>query len=752
MLGKWKSFKPPLEVAVIVLLGLTPLLWFKEGLPINGADLEFPMRPVDNFFRRIYVWDDRRCAGWDQSAEYVPHLFPLYLASAFLARLGVSVMDIERLWFVFIFALPGLSMYYLVSSLVEPYGRREAALTSAILYMFNAYVLIFWHDGNQVLLFAYGMWPILLTLWMRGIEVRSRLGQLKTALLVALASLIMAPSASNLPAVIVTAIPFGLFVPYHLLGSEKRGRELIRILPFLLLTLVAWLLVNFWWIAPTLASAQRAGRPIFAEFHFSEQANFLEFLRLLGFWGWYSGHKGTPYFPFAGNYALDPTLVLATLLVPIIAVLGIVLGHGRERRTLFFAFLAVSGVFLAKSAHRPAGEVYTWLFHNFPGFWIFRNPYKRFLCLAVLGYAFLGGIAVRDLYRRFPHQRRRATVMGMILLVSVAAFVPSYPLLTGEVVEGQVGISVPAYYDELNSWLDQVHDDHRVFWFPTVEFPYVKHTWGYEGSDIRPHLISVPQVRGIRRATVLVPLYKHISELTKKGTTISYIGRIIGLLSAKYILVDGSVDWAYYNLDPPEYCEKVLGAQEGTDLVGEIGEILIFRNEWASPLVFAADGAFYVDGGVESIDSIVSSPEFESNVAIFLSDQLSPEERVTAQTIVGLVNSSEAPEISFEKVNPTRYEVSVSASAPFLLVCGEDFDRGWKAYVDGREAGQHLMVNGYANGWLLETTGEYEVTIEYEPQGLFDLAVNVSTVSVVAIMALLLFSRRFRQSAVTQIR
>lgn len=743
MLDKRESFKPLLEVVIVVLLGLTPLLWFKEGLPINGADLEFPVRPVDNFRRRKYVWDDRRCAGWDQSAEYVPHLFPYYLVSEFLARLGVSVVDIERLWFVFIFALPGLSMYYLVSSLVEPYGRREAALASAILYMFNAYVLIFWHDGNQVLLFAYGMWPILLTLWIRGIEERSRLGQLKTALLVALASLIMAPSASNLPAVIVTAVPFGLFVPYHLLGSEKRGRELIRTLPFLFLTLVAWSLVNFWWIAPTLASAQRAGQPIFAEFHFSEQGNFLEFLRLLGFWGWYSGHKGTPYFPFAGNYALDPTLILATLLLPIIAVLGMVLGHGKERRMLFFTLLAVFGVFFAKSAHRPAGEVYTWLYHNFPGFWIFRNPYKRFLCLAVLGYAFLGGIAVRELYRRFPQRRGRATVMALVLLVAAAAFVPSYPLLTGEVVEGQVGISVPAYYDELNSWLkDQVHD-HRVFWFPMVDFPYVKHTWGYKGSDIRPHLISVPQVRGIRRATVLAPLYTHTSELTKRGTTISYIGRIIGLLSAKYILVDRSVDWAYYDLDPPEYCVRVLGAQDGTDLVGEVGEVLIFRNEWASPLVFAAERAFYVDGGVESIDSIVSSPEFGSNVAIFISEQLSPGERVTAQTTVGLVGSSEAPEVSFVKVNPTRYEVSVRTSAPFVLVCGEDFDRGWKAHVDGREASQHLMVNGYANGWLLETTGEYKVTIEYEPQRLFELATNVSTVSVVAIIALLLFFRRF---------
>lgn len=87
------------------------------------------------------------------------------------------------------------------------------------------------------------------------------------------------------------------------------------------------------------------------------------------------------------------------------------------------------------------------------------------------------------------------------------------------------------------------------------------------------------------------------------------------------------------------------------------------------------------------------------------------------------------PLISFKKVNPVKYQITVkNAQSPFFLIFSETFDKGWKIYSDGKsiEEKNHFLVNGYANAWYLEKTGDQEFTIEYWPQRLFYLGLAVS--------------------------
>jgi hypothetical protein len=179
------------------------------------------------------------------------------------------------------------------------------------------------------------------------------------------------------------------------------------------------------------------------------------------------------------------------------------------------------------------------------------------------------------------------------------------------------------------------------------------------------------------------------------------------------------------------------------------------------------------------------------------------------------VESLQSPRIGFKKINPTRYIVEVmDAKRPFTLVFSESFHKGWKAYirqsavssrqsaVDGdqsavesrqskvggrksavrtedyqlstidepwsalwsawKDRGQrievkdHFVVNGYANGWIVDPSAgisrqgpangrqseelsavdsdqsavggrqSFEMVLEYKPQRLFEIGLMIS--------------------------
>ncbi len=125
------------------------------------------------------------------------------------------------------------------------------------------------------------------------------------------------------------------------------------------------------------------------------------------------------------------------------------------------------------------------------------------------------------------------------------------------------------------------------------------------------------------------------------------------------------------------------------------------------------------------------------------------------------------------KVNPTLYRVKVNKTShePEMLVLSELFDSRWRATIGNsndwnnatlvenwrnqskeykkadlanvRLTGQtgindvdHYLVNAYANGWLLDKPGTYDLTLEFFPQRIYDLGKTVS----IATGILLIFS------------
>jgi hypothetical protein len=94
--------------------------------------------------------------------------------------------------------------------------------------------------------------------------------------------------------------------------------------------------------------------------------------------------------------------------------------------------------------------------------------------------------------------------------------------------------------------------------------------------------------------------------------------------------------------------------------------------------------------------------------------------------------------VSFTKINPTKYiaHISRASNTPFLLILKEQYDLGWTVSVGNSG---HFKVDTFANGWLIDKKGSYDVEIYYQPQNYLYVGLVITAVSVLSAAGALIF-------------
>ncbi len=97
----------------------------------------------------------------------------------------------------------------------------------------------------------------------------------------------------------------------------------------------------------------------------------------------------------------------------------------------------------------------------------------------------------------------------------------------------------------------------------------------------------------------------------------------------------------------------------------------------------------------------------------------------------------------------TSFTATLAPSAdPLWLQLNQSRNDGWTATVDGRDLGPPVLVDGYANGWLLPpSTAERSVELRWTPQSGVRWALIVSVAAAVVMLGILLATRRHRPPA-----
>jgi arabinofuranan 3-O-arabinosyltransferase len=102
------------------------------------------------------------------------------------------------------------------------------------------------------------------------------------------------------------------------------------------------------------------------------------------------------------------------------------------------------------------------------------------------------------------------------------------------------------------------------------------------------------------------------------------------------------------------------------------------------------------------------------------------------------------PGTTVDSVTDTKIRLTVdAAAASSWLVLQQSWNAGWHATSDGADLGTPVLINGYANGWLLPASATSRaITLEWTPQHTMNLALMLSLVAGLAVIGILVRTRR----------
>jgi arabinofuranan 3-O-arabinosyltransferase len=103
-----------------------------------------------------------------------------------------------------------------------------------------------------------------------------------------------------------------------------------------------------------------------------------------------------------------------------------------------------------------------------------------------------------------------------------------------------------------------------------------------------------------------------------------------------------------------------------------------------------------------------------------------------------------APSVTVDEDSPTSLELTVAPSdAPTWLILAQSWNAGWAARADGDDLGEPILIDGYANGWLLPASAQStRVTLDWEPQRTVTASLWISLVAGLLVLALAVLAPR----------
>ena len=158
----------------------------------------------------------------------------------------------------------------------------------------------------------------------------------------------------------------------------------------------------------------------------------------------------------------------------------------------------------------------------------------------------------------------------------------------------------------------------------------------------------------------------------------------------------------------------------GILFVKKFGNSSIYENSKTVPLTYASDVENIGNVSTSIIFNVIENDSFniqnDSVYSAYINGFYNDSNTINATPIANFVK----PNITFVENTPTKVTVHVSnATTPYYLVFRETYDPHWAAfYSNGTEVNprDHIAVNGLANAWYMNKTGNYTITLYYTLQ------------------------------------
>jgi hypothetical protein len=557
-----------LFVLIVFLCSYLIVLLNFQGLYFAGGDQSNYTNPAALLDDVVTSWD--RNNNYIMGGKTVSMHFIMPLALFYRAFDFINILNVQYLYFSLVFSGIFLSAYFYFYKFL--FKKAFPSLLSSALYLFNLFFFVSYVNFNIHLSFI--LFPLFLILCHYIYERQ----YIQIALVTVVISFLFPAAFINPPAIL--PLVFCAFLYYVYLGLFQRGFGYsIKVFKASIFGAALLLFLNIWWfysfVSEMLSSRVTSSLGTIT-FHLFRTTSLFDAFRFLGGWAYNPADLSFDVGRYDALY-YNPLFIILSY-IPILAAYFVVLFKKKDRNVIFFFALSLFGMFLAKGELPPFGALYNWIFRHVPGFFMFREPYTKFMTIHVLGIAALLGFFAGDIKQVIEDRVYRF----LKILVIVSIVITTIPFIVGGFIpmrdyKSQCRsylIEPPDYIRQYKSLTEQNNLDYRVLITPQVTTSFLwEHganisNMSLKGFSTKP-LITY-RVDYLTKGSVgyIDPLYQTL----KRGD--SNFLTLLGILNVGEIYQQNDADWRYIGnikvLMPPSRAEEMLNSF-GLEKTGSLG-------------------------------------------------------------------------------------------------------------------------------------------------------------------------------------
>lgn len=602
-----------------------------------------------------------------------------FLLNGILGSLGYLGLEgdlVSKAFCLSALVISGISSFFLCREMDCSY---RAAFVGGFFYsfspvMFNQFVI-----GHFTYLFSYSIAPFVLALFSRYTKVNFKFSK---AILI---GLLFAISWTQLQ---FSVMLFGVLFLYCLLGRSWKSIS-VKLKTLSIATLIAigshspWIITSVFSPLPSSSVAAAFSRGDLV--HMS--GSILDVIRLQAF-------------PVGGSFRefFPGPLTLLSFIFPLLAFLAICF-RPRDKTTLYFSLLAVIGLFFGQGVNPPLGFIVEWLFVNVKYMAIFREIY-HFAFIPALAYSVLIAIST-DTLRKMAMKlmnkmlTTKAFLHVLTVRVSLKIFKPDFiimfiiilflslsvwPIFTGD-FNGQLQVyNLNENHHDLYNFLESLNETNPVFYLPATSASFTNYsiyTYPLRDTQRDPMMAFSPVPYFDGDGDIKYSRFSAFLDRTVALRKTKYFGQLLGSAGGKYLISREDVRSRYFYPDPWNQ-STVLEGLSNVELSKSFGNICVFSNSYAQPLVYTPESLAFAAGDLSILWylSYLSDFKKEQLPTLLFTADLSDGDMQTLEPLVDTIILSDGDYLEYVFAHiSSLYKISPTPYSNFRLR-----QEGWTAY------------------------------------------------------------------------
>lgn len=691
---------------------------------------------------------------WDENISYVlgGENFSAHLVMPFVLFFKLfsflPIIIVEYAYFTAVIASIFLASFYFFYTC--HFKKTAPALFASLLYLFNPFFFVSYPNYNIHLSF------IVLPLFAIFCHQIVKNNIHKAIILMLLISLTIPSIFTNLPAVL--PVFFAVFIYFFYLLLESRKSINFKKIFYSLITFTAiFLLLNIWWIYSYIHAfnSNKISQVVYQEVsNMFRTTSLPDAFRFLGGWAFNSFNLNFDKGRYDNLYVNNFVFVLCTFAVVVLAFASS-LFYKKNRRILFFLFLALLGLTLAKGDLEPFGQLFYWVWQNIPGMIMFREPFTKFMLIYVFSLAGLLGYFISY----FNQQLKNKLKFIIYAVVLIILLIPSIPFIIGGFIPSRFHagptrsylVKAPSYLKEYEKFLNKQKLNFRLISYPKTTMVYLWES-GFNIDDTvlkyfagqRSTISSFSRAHYYSNHYILIKQMYDFWEQEKRNSLLS----LLRLTNVGFLIMENSKDWRWINSKKPSQMKLIFNQLENNGLIEKIQEfgkfdpktltkipinapdyypgdhklsasekkefekeateeltnkpaILIYKikGEYFLPAVYASDEIITAYFSEKKITELMSKLNISNRPVIYFTNQIEDKKNLLQK--LSLIKKDN-PIIEYKKINSTKYQLVVhKAKSSFPLILSEAYNKGWKIYltkyqsaVDYQKLNDYKIFNG----------------------------------------------------------